>query len=141
MDLHNHIHDDDNHPLMLKMTMTLNQIYTVMLCVWRWLISPIHTRKTLLQQDIVGFKAGERHVGVSCSVLPLLMLLDGLIDSMLFIGSHPSVEQAMPDGMILVSFLPSVNTEATAFKGDFQSVFAVLLLASLGAFACFQLTL
>ena len=108
---------------MLKMTMISNQWWAVMLWVQRWLISPTHAVKTLLQWGHV------RHGGVSCSALLLLVLLDGFIDSMLFIGSHPSVDLAVPGAANLDSFHPGVRAITTALHGDLQSVFVVLHLA------------
>ena len=69
------------------------------------------------------------------------MLLDYLIDSTIFIGSHPSVDQTVSGGMNLGSFLPGVRTDATALQRDFQCVFLAYLFASMTAFACFHLTI
>ena len=51
---------------------------------------------------------------VLLALLLLVVLLDDLIGSMLFIDSHPSVDQAMPAGTNLGGLFPSVRTLATA---------------------------
>ena len=64
--------------------------------------------------------------------------LDGLVGPVLFIGSHPCVDQATPGGMRLDTFLPGVKTEATALHGDLQTVLVALLLTSMGALGAFR---
>ena len=42
-----------------------------------------------------------------------LILLDCLVDSTLFMDSHPSVYQAVPGSMNLGSFLPDARTDVS----------------------------
>ena len=109
-----------------------------MLLVWRWLISPICAAKTVAMRTWWGL-GQVRHGGVCCSTLPLLMLLDGLIDAVH--RQSPHFDQVTPSGVNFGSFLISVRADTTALLGDLQIVFVVVLLASMEAFACFQLTL
>ena len=99
--------------LISNMTLTSNFWQIMMLSVQRWIISPIYAKKMLLHWGHC-----RTWCGLDIKMLPALffccwcfwMALSTLPS---FIDSYPSVDQAVPGGTNLASFLPGVRTDAT----------------------------